>query len=437
MVVNAEGVVTCASGPMPQVVKVDDRVWFRDIMAGDGFVVSDLIVSRWLGSWGIVTAVPLVDEQGLIQGSVALFIGLDWLAQRYQRGARSEDRAAFALLDSRGEIITRDASRSPAKSPLPRNSLIHEQLREQLPAGQTRTFRARGHDGIWRLYAVSPLLGGRIFVIRGTPVLTAIGPLALQVAWGVLTPLLMWALAIAVVWFGIEHLVVRWITYLERITSAYAAGRHNVRPERVSRGAGGDSQPRRDVLAHGRPDLGARVRAARVARAEGSAGARDPSSREEQPAAGDELAQPACAAHSRSARGAGVRGSAQSHQRARNAASTSVRIGEPAGDRPEVVPRRSVRGAASRRPVARPARRADHELAQRSDRAGDRRAARAAGDGSDHQRLQARVQRAQPADTYMWTCDARRPKRWSSPCATTARDSIRRQARTAPVSAAR
>jgi hypothetical protein len=36
---------------MPQVVKVDDRVWFRDIMAGDGFVVSDLIVSRWLGSW--------------------------------------------------------------------------------------------------------------------------------------------------------------------------------------------------------------------------------------------------------------------------------------------------------------------------------------------------------------------------------------------------
>ena len=111
MVVNADGVVTCASGPMPQVVKVDDRVWFRDIMAGDGFVVSDLIVSRWLGTWGIVTAVPLVDDQGLIQGSVALFIGLDWLAQRYQRGARTEDGAAFALLDSRGEIITRDASR--------------------------------------------------------------------------------------------------------------------------------------------------------------------------------------------------------------------------------------------------------------------------------------------------------------------------------------
>jgi two-component sensor histidine kinase len=233
LIANAEGVVTCTSTPTQQVLKVDDRTWFRDIMAGDSFVVSDVIVSRWLGSWGIVTAVPLVDEQGLIQGSVALFIGLDWLAQRYQRNQNSED-TAFALLDSRGEMITRDAGRLPTKSPLPRNSLVHEQLREQLPTGQTRTFRARGEDGTWRLYAISPLLGGRIFVIRGTPVLTAIGPLALQVAWGVFTPLLMWALAIAVVWFGIEHLVVRWITYLERITSAYASGRHNVRPERVS-----------------------------------------------------------------------------------------------------------------------------------------------------------------------------------------------------------
>ena len=56
-------------------------------------------------------------------------------------------------------------------------------------------------------------------------------PLTLQFASGVVTPLLMWSLALVVVWFGIERLVVRWITYLERITSAYAAGRHNVRPE--------------------------------------------------------------------------------------------------------------------------------------------------------------------------------------------------------------
>ena len=71
-------------------------------------------------------------------------------------------------------------------------------------------------------------------MIRGTPVLTAIGPLALQVAWGVFTPLLMWALAIAVVWFGIEHLVVRWISCPRAHHVGLRGSRHNVRPERVS-----------------------------------------------------------------------------------------------------------------------------------------------------------------------------------------------------------
>jgi two-component sensor histidine kinase len=231
-VANARGELTCASDVVRQPVSVTDRAWFKEIMSGDAFVISDLIVSRWLGRWGIVTAVPLVDDEGVIRGAISLFIGLDWLTRRYQRDDQSSD-AAFALLDRRGEIITADAERSPSPSPLPRKPLIDQQLRLAHGA-QTHTFRARGHDGTWRLYAISPLLEGRIYVMFGTPMLAAIGPLALQVAWGVATPLLMWALAIAVVWFGIDYLVVRWITYLERITSAYASGRHSVRPERVS-----------------------------------------------------------------------------------------------------------------------------------------------------------------------------------------------------------
>jgi two-component sensor histidine kinase len=226
-VVNAQGVLTCASGPAKSTISFADRRWFKDVMSGDAFVVSDLVFSRWLEDWGMVTAVPLVDDSGVIDGSVSLFIGLDWVTRRYQR-ATSADNTALALLDGKGDLITSRAEHSPLLEGLPRDELIDEHLHSR-----TQTFTARGRDGTWRLYAISPLLDGRIFVILGTPLLAAMGPLALQVAWGVLTPLLMWALAIAVVWFGIEHLVVRWITYLDRITSAYAAGRHNVRPERA------------------------------------------------------------------------------------------------------------------------------------------------------------------------------------------------------------
>lgn len=227
-VVDAKGEFTCSSSPMKTTVNVNDRAWFRDVMAGDAFVVSDLVLSRWLESWGMVTAVPLVDDSGVINGSVALFVGLDWMTRRYQRAATADD-TALALLDGKGKLITADAAASPLQSGLPSDDEIKAHLQNR-----TQTFNARGRDGTWRLYAVSPLLDGRIFVILGTPLLVAIGPLALQFAWGVFAPILMWGLAIAVVWFGIDMLVVRWITYLDRITSAYASGRHNVRPERAS-----------------------------------------------------------------------------------------------------------------------------------------------------------------------------------------------------------
>jgi two-component sensor histidine kinase len=43
----------------------------------------------------------------------------------------------------------------------------------------------------------------------------------------------MWLLTAAVIWFGLERLVLRWLRYLERITSLYAEGRRGVRPERI------------------------------------------------------------------------------------------------------------------------------------------------------------------------------------------------------------
>lgn len=231
-VIDAQGNLGCASKPLRDPVHVGDRDWFVDVQNGAPFTVSDLMVSRWLGTWGIVTAVPLVQEDNTVDGSVALFISLDWLTRRFRQAAPG-DESALALLDSKGELLS-VGHPDQMQSRLPSSVVIAEQMGTRTEPGQARTFRTRSLDGVWRLYAISPLLDGRIFVISGTPVLTAIGPLALQVAWGVLTPILMWALAIAVVWFGIEHMVVRWITYLERITSAYAAGRHGVRPERVS-----------------------------------------------------------------------------------------------------------------------------------------------------------------------------------------------------------
>jgi two-component sensor histidine kinase len=231
-IVNAEGRLTCASAALRSTPSVQDRTWFREVMAGDGFVVGDLEASEWLGAWGIVNAVPLIDAEGAIQGSVALFIGLDWLTRRYQRATSSN--TALALLDKKGEILAADSQHSPESLGLPSQQLIDRHMQSGPETVQTRTFVARGHDGAWRMYAISPLLGGRIFVILGMPLFAAVGSLTLQMVSGVFAPILMWILAVVAVWFCMETFVVRWITYLERITSVYASGRQNVRPERVA-----------------------------------------------------------------------------------------------------------------------------------------------------------------------------------------------------------
>jgi two-component sensor histidine kinase len=228
IVADEAGMLICSSNPLRESMRVDSFGWYDEITQGAPFVVSDLVFVPWLERWGMVTAVPLHDEEGTLRGAVALFIGLDWLTRRYQNAAPGDD-TVLALLDSKGDIITADRRQDAVGSGLPRGRLIADHLQSR-----TETFRARGADGTWRLYVLSPLLGGRVFVILGTPLFAAIGPLAIQVAWGVFTPILMWGLAVLVVWVGIEHLVVRWITYLERITSAYASGRQSVRPERVA-----------------------------------------------------------------------------------------------------------------------------------------------------------------------------------------------------------
>lgn len=226
-VVDREGTLTCSSSTMRSVINEADLPWFRDIMTGSSFVVSDVLESRWLERFGLIAAAPLTDEQGVIEGAVTLFIDIEGLTRRFERATEIDDQAV--LLDAKGDLITTANDQSRVRPSLPSDELIKTNLQPT-----TQTFRARGQDGALRLYVISPLLDGRIFVILGQPIFRAMGPLAFQVAWGVLAPLLMWALAIAVVWFGIEHLVVRWITYLERVTSAYAAGRQTVRPERVS-----------------------------------------------------------------------------------------------------------------------------------------------------------------------------------------------------------
>lgn len=226
-VVDANGVVTCSTTDEAN-VNVGDRAWFQDLQKGREFVVSDPLVGRLAGKKGIVVAIRLNDAEGKMSGALSTMIGIDQFTQSY-RTKPLQREAVLVVLNRDGGILSGNEQSAAVEKILPARSVRDGWLRSS-----SKTFNDKGADGVKRVYAVSPILDSKVFVVLGVPSSTVLNPLALQFAWGIFTPLLMWALAVVVVSFGIERLVVRWITYLERVTSAYAAGERNARPTRAA-----------------------------------------------------------------------------------------------------------------------------------------------------------------------------------------------------------
>jgi two-component sensor histidine kinase len=85
-------------------------------------------------------------------------------------------------------------------------------------------------SGERRVYSAAPVVGEDVYVV-----LSAKSPGILSWAWlnplgGIVFPLLTFGLALATVMAVTDRVIVRWITYLQRIAALYARGRLSVRP---------------------------------------------------------------------------------------------------------------------------------------------------------------------------------------------------------------
>lgn len=224
VVTDAEGNLTCAVVANVDSANFADHDWFRALRAGREFAVSEQLRSPLSGTWGIVTALPLTDSEGRLTGTLSVIIGSSKLTVD-RADLRLPAQATLALLNVDGEPLVKETEITSGLPPAAtQQSWLH--------AG-VMTFMERGRDGVRRVYAVSPVEDSPLIVILGVPASIVMNPLALQFAWGIFTPILMWVLALAVVSFGIERMVLRWLSYLERVTSAYAGGNREARPAQV------------------------------------------------------------------------------------------------------------------------------------------------------------------------------------------------------------
>ncbi len=220
MRVDTMGNVVCTSNWEPVFGPFGDRGWFQDALAASDFAVSGLIGSG-RGSAAVVTAIPM-RAGDKVTGVIAVTVNQDALTRHGQEGL-GLSKAVSTLVDQDGRPVT-DGDGGLLAGTLPPVDLMKGTIRET-----GRVIEARGGDGVERMYAMVPVIPGRLAVITGQPIsATLAGNVNLWIAVGI--PLAIWLLAIVTMWVGLERLVLRWLLYLRRVGAGYAKGHYVVMP---------------------------------------------------------------------------------------------------------------------------------------------------------------------------------------------------------------
>jgi two-component sensor histidine kinase len=127
-------------------------------------------------------------------------------------------------------------------------------LAETVEAVRARRFEVRLPDGRWMFAATEGVRGTELRAIAITPLGAIYAAARRDLALAIGLPLAFLAIAVAVAWYGIDRLVVRWVGRLGRVAALYGAGRLSVRVGRLP-----DAPREMRVLGHAFDDMADRV----------------------------------------------------------------------------------------------------------------------------------------------------------------------------------
>jgi len=150
-----DGTLVCDALGLTKGVRIDDRDFFRQVMAGRRFAVGRYAIGRASERPGIGFAVPVRNEAGGISGVAFGVLSLSALAESVANES-SMPGARVAVLDHDGAVL---AISPPAPSwlgqPHP-DPVVQQAVRERRQGVQ----QAADAQGAQRVYATAPVLGG-------------------------------------------------------------------------------------------------------------------------------------------------------------------------------------------------------------------------------------------------------------------------------------
>jgi two-component sensor histidine kinase len=222
---DVQGQVFCPKKPDGRPMTIGDRPYFQRALRTGKFVVGEYIIGRATKEEVLPLALPIKDDKGKIVGVIFGALRLSWLSQKLSERKFGRN-SALTVTDRNGVIL--------ARVPFQAKYVGTKILAQYLPyvnAPQPITLRARGRDGVERIFGVYPTdtVADGLFISAGISVDDAYGPIR-RVSWiSAVAALVSLLLSFVLAWLTSKELIRRPVGRLTETIKTWRGGDEAVR----------------------------------------------------------------------------------------------------------------------------------------------------------------------------------------------------------------
>lgn len=226
---DPSGRVRCASDPAAIGMEFGSGEGYGSFLAEPRFRIDHEPIGAVTGVSVLVMTLPLQADDGSLRGILAASMAEEaiWRLSEHD-SAPGAPPLRHALIDSNGALLTAE-SQDVAAPWLPEAGALVLRRADSL-----QSFSGVAANGEPMAYAAIPLAEAPFWLISGVERDRLYAGLLARAAFPIATPMIVLLIALAVVYFGLDRLVIRHLIYLSRMARAYGSGRLDLAPRQTA-----------------------------------------------------------------------------------------------------------------------------------------------------------------------------------------------------------
>jgi diguanylate cyclase (GGDEF)-like protein len=218
-IVGVDGRVKCTTEPRSIGLDISDRPYFAKAIHSRDFMISDYLTMRIREVPTLVATVPILKQDGTVEGIVAAAVNLQWIGDLAATAAQRPG-ISVALLDGGGTVIAGSAENNKL---IGRNVAHHTLTRDMLSQDEGVT-TTTGFDGVRRIFAYVRVPWMRARLAVGLDEAIVHSEIDSEISAAYLQLALFGLLVLLAAWFGGEHFILRPIRSLVQTATRFGSG---------------------------------------------------------------------------------------------------------------------------------------------------------------------------------------------------------------------